>query len=255
MSRIYDALKKAEGERQTQPAGPEAAAAAPAQPAPPVEAVTTVAGDWGRIPADLTRELSAVRRLVESKLPEHARIALGIASSVDGEGATTVMLGFARTLATDARIRVLLVDAEGRRQDVSRRWAPGAPGWSDLTSAEQVSSALVRTQVPNVDVLPYGTRPDMSPAQAAELLVEAVRRVAQGYQYVVFDCGSVLGTPTARYLAGALDGILMVVHASGTRREICQKALEELQKTQAPVLGVVLNRRQYLIPEAIYKRI
>ena len=253
MSRIYDALKKAEGEHP----GSRVTGAATQDSAPPApDAATLASGYWGPIPAHLTRELANMRQLVETRLPNSPRIALGVASSVAGEGASTVLLGFARTLAGDARLRILLVDAEGEGREISKRWLPGSSsGWSDLASPEMAGSAVVRTQVPNVDILPFGSRSDTSPPQAAELLVETVRRVAPNYQYVLFDCGSILGTPMARYLAGALDGILLVVHASRTRREICHKALEELQKTQAPVLGVVLNRRKYLIPEAIYKRI
>jgi len=252
MSRIYDALKKAENERHS----PGSAAPAPRAASEEMPAIASGAGEWGVIPTDFLKEISAVRRLVESKLPGQSRVALGVVSSVAGEGATSVLLGFARTLAGDNRIRILLVDADGEGSELSRRWVdPGVRGWSDVQSPDEAPATVVRTAIPNVDLLAFGGRPSLSPAAAAELLVECVRRVAEAYDYVLFDCGSVLGTASSRYLAGALDGLLFVVHASKTRREICQKALEELRAAQSSVLGVVLNRRQYLIPEAIYKRV
>ena len=255
MSRIYDALKKAEAERHS-PSSASSAADSTRTVSQELPAVASGAGEWGVIPADFLKELSAVRRLVESKLPGQARVALGIVSSVAGEGATTVLLGFARTLAGDSRIRILMVDADGEGSELSRQWAdPGVRGWSDLQAPEDAPATVARTTVPNVDLLAFGGRPGLSPAAAAELLVECVRRVADSYDYVLFDCGSVLGTASTRYLAGALDGLLLVVHSSNTRREICHKALEELRAAQASVLGVVLNRRQYLIPEVIYKRV
>jgi Mrp family chromosome partitioning ATPase len=258
MSRIYDALKKAEQDRRGQPA-PEAAEAPAAPTATADRPVTTgemPAGAWGVLPPELLKELAGVRRVVESHLEGRSRFAVGILSSVKGEGATTALLGFARTLVNDARLRVLLVDAEPDERRLSRTWTqPGEPGWSDLTSPAQVAGAIRRTPASNLHVLPFGNRAEMSPTQLAEQLIEAVRGVAQQYDYVLFDCGAMLQTPMAQYLAGAMDGILLVVHASGTRREICQKTVEELQKIEAPVLGVILNRRRYVIPEAIYKRI
>lgn len=252
MSRIYDALKKAEGEQHA----PSHSAPAPEPASGPARALDADPTIWGVIPPDFLRELSAVRRVVESRLPGQKRIALGIVSSVAGEGASSVLLGFARTLAGDERLRILVVDADGEGMELSRRWAaPGSRGWSDLASPEDAPSMVLPIAAGNVDLMPFGSHAAISPAAAAELLVESVRRVAERYDYVLFDCGSVLGTPSTRYLAGALDGLLLVVHASSTRREICQKALEELQKSQASVLGVVLNRRQYLIPEVIYKRV
>ncbi len=252
MSRIYDALKKAEGEGQLAPRSSHAEIPEPV----PASIADGDPAMWGVIPPEFLRELSAVRRLVESKLPGQPRIALGMVSSVAGEGASSVLLGFARTLAGDERLRILMVDADGEGMELSRRWTEtGTRGWSDLATPNDAPSLVCRTPVRNVDLLPFGSHAAISPAAAAELLVESVRRVADKYDYVLFDCGSVLGTPSTRYLAGALDGLLLVVHASSTRREICQKALEELQKSQASVLGVVLNRRQYLIPEVIYKRV
>ena len=254
MSRIYDALKKAEQEARgtaaPPPAGEEAAA-------PPTAAdLARAEGNWGIVPPEALKELSTVRRVLESRIPDRSRFAVGVVSSVAGEGASTVLLGFARTLVVDARLRILLVDADGEARELSRAWGlADAAGWTNLGAPSQVSGALRRTSVANLDLLPYGNRLDMSAAQAGEFLIEAARVVAQQYDYVLFDCGSILGTPMSRYLTGAMDGVLMVVHASGTRREICQKAVEELQKAQATILGVILNRRRYLIPEAIYKRI
>jgi protein-tyrosine kinase len=254
MSRIYDALKKAEQEARgaavRPPAGDEPAA-------PPSTAdMARAEGNWGIVPPEALKELSTVRRVLESRVQDRSRFAVGVVSSVAGEGATTVLLGFARTLVVDARLRILLVDADDEGRELSRVWGQAdAAGWTNLASPGQVAGAIVRTSVANLDLLPYGSRLEMSGAQAGEFLIEAARVVAQQYDYVLFDCGSILGTPTSRYLTGAMDGVLMVVHASGTRREICQKAVAELQKAQATILGVILNRRRYLIPEAIYKRI
>ena len=258
MSRIYDALKKAERERQGL-AGPEPGAAG--APAAAGAAPAAVGGEvpptaWGVVPPELLKELSGVRRVLEASLPDRTRFALGVLSSVPGEGVTTTLLGFARTLVSDARLRVLLVDADSESHQLSRLWAePGAPGWSDLSRPDQAGSAIRPTPLPGLHVLPFGSRALVSPAQLAELLVEGVRLVAQQFDYVLFDCGSVLQTPLTRYLARAMDGVLLVVHASSTRREICLKAVEELRQSEAPVLGVVLNRRRYVIPEALYKRI
>jgi Mrp family chromosome partitioning ATPase len=260
MSRIYDALKKAEQERQGQspaeavgdPATPKDAPFIPVAPA----GLELPANAWGLVPPELLQELAGVRRIVETQVEGRTRFAVGFMSSVLGEGATTAVLGFARTLVSDARLRVLMVDAESQGRRLSRTWVePNTPGWSDLDSPDRVGSVIRATALPNLHVLPFGSRTGASPTQLAELLIEAARRVAQQYDYVLFDCGAMLQTPTANYLAAAMDGVLLVVFASGTRREICQKAVEELRKAEAPLLGVILNRRRYVIPEAIYKRI
>ncbi len=44
-----------------------------------------------------------------------------------------------------------------------------------------------------------------------------------------------------------------VVEADSTRRHTAQKAKQDLESAGAPVLGVVLNKRTYPIPESIYR--
>ena len=45
----------------------------------------------------------------------------------------------------------------------------------------------------------------------------------------------------------------MVVRSGRTRREIVQDAKRRLEQAGAQLAGVVLNRRRYYIPEALYR--
>src|SRR5207244_1016777 len=111
---------------------------------------------------------STVRRALESRFPDRSRFAVGIASSVEGEGSTTVLLGFARTLVSDPRLRVLLVDADPELRELSRSWgAMDRSGWSELRASTEVEEAVLRTPVTNLDLLPYGARADLSAALGA----------------------------------------------------------------------------------------
>ena len=56
-------------------------------------------------------------------------------------------------------------------------------------------------------------------------------------------------------LAAQTDGTILVVRAARTKREVVQRALETMGKFQGRVLGAILNRQQYVIPEFIYRRI
>jgi Mrp family chromosome partitioning ATPase len=59
----------------------------------------------------------------------------------------------------------------------------------------------------------------------------------------------------ASLLAKTADGLVMVVEANDTRREAAQKAKEMLDASDIPVLGAVLNRRAFPIPEFLYRRL
>ena len=61
--------------------------------------------------------------------------------------------------------------------------------------------------------------------------------------------------PETAIFASSTDGVVLVVRANRTRREVVQKAIDVLNKARCRLLGVVLNDRRYPIPGFIYRRI
>src|ERR1041385_343373 len=122
MTRIYDALKKAEGNRQRLGLGPAPIAAAPGRE--PESGWSQPASDPGLTPLplvggvdlneDAVRETMSLRMNLESALPDRGLRAIMFTSAQSGEGTSTVALQFAQALAHGAA-RVLFVDANARR--------------------------------------------------------------------------------------------------------------------------------------------
>jgi Mrp family chromosome partitioning ATPase len=74
-------------------------------------------------------------------------------------------------------------------------------------------------------------------------------------QYVIVDAGA-LDTGTEGIVLGSLsDGVVLVLKANSSRRDSARKSMKELHAANVPILGVVLNRRTFPIPEAIYKHL
>ena len=75
-----------------------------------------------------------------------------------------------------------------------------------------------------------------------------------------FDFTLIDGPPVNRYadtllLGKMADGVALVVQANSTRREAAKKAKENLEFANVRVLGTVLNKRLFSIPEFLYCRI
>ena len=84
-------------------------------------------------------------------------------------------------------------------------------------------------------------------ARAAELRKE--------FDFVIVDA-----PPMARYadaiaLGKLSDGVVMVIEAESTRREAARVAVGNLRSSGIPVLGAVLNKRTFPIPERIYHKL
>jgi Mrp family chromosome partitioning ATPase len=66
--------------------------------------------------------------------------------------------------------------------------------------------------------------------------------------------------PLTRYadaltLGQLSDGLVLVLEASSTRREAAIKVSENLRASHVQVLGAVLNKRTFPIPESLYRKL
>jgi Mrp family chromosome partitioning ATPase len=83
-------------------------------------------------------------------------------------------------------------------------------------------------------------------------LVEELRK---RYKHIIFSVPPVLRSHDALKLANNVDGVVMVVRADSTRREVVARALEMYGDNRSRVVGAVLTERTQKIPQAVYRRI
>jgi Mrp family chromosome partitioning ATPase len=75
------------------------------------------------------------------------------------------------------------------------------------------------------------------------------------FGYVVID-----GPPLSAYADGIglghlADGIVVVLEANTTRRNVALQVTDRLRSMNLNVLGAVLNKRRFPIPDSLYRRI
>lgn len=88
-----------------------------------------------------------------------------------------------------------------------------------------------------------------------DALADFQRELAAGYDYVLCD-SDFIGSPffSQGAVAGG-DGVVLVVRAGKTNREVAGRAVETVRHVGGRVLGVILNRREFPIPDFIYRRL
>lgn len=285
MSKIFDALKKSEARPPADGSAPPAPPVPHAYPPPEAPSARVAPrGDAPRaidvsparlepiqprtteitldpsgldLPLEFVRELGTLRGTIDQLLPGRAVRTILFAGAVSGEGSSTVAAAFARLLAEDERLQVVLVDADLR--SVVRRLpsVDDQVGFAGVLDGRQtIDQALVGTSLPNLAILPGGATAD-SPLRLCTTnnLHAPLDWLRHHYHYVVIDGPPVLDSPEMVSLATQVDGIVLVVRAARTKREIVQRAIETIDKFQGRVLGAILNRQQYVIPDFIYRRL
>lgn len=74
------------------------------------------------------------------------------------------------------------------------------------------------------------------------------------YRYVLIDCPSLKETEHAVVLAPLVDGIVVVVEANRTHKEQLLYTERTLESAGGRILGHVLNKRTYAIPEWLHRK-
>ena len=84
---------------------------------------------------------------------------------------------------------------------------------------------------------------------------EMAANLSTRFDYVIIDGGRTLGQVEAALLAPSVDGTVLIVRANHTKREVLAKAESEIRSNGGRVVGSILNRRTFPIPDAVYRRL
>jgi succinoglycan biosynthesis transport protein ExoP len=171
---------------------------------------------------------------------------VGVTSSTQGEGKSTAVTIFARTLA-DLGLRVLVVDADLRLPMQTRYLglAQGDGFSSVLTDNTRDLRSLIQPIQDNLDVLPAGPKPP-DPAKLlnssrAQEVVNDIRDLDE-YDIVLFDAPPCLMLADPILLGEKLDGILFLVGLGKVSRELAPQACRRIKATGVDVLGLICNQ-------------
>jgi Mrp family chromosome partitioning ATPase len=87
-----------------------------------------------------------------------------------------------------------------------------------------------------------------------EAVAASLNKLRRKYRYILIDCPSLKETPDALRLAPLVDGIVLVIEANRTQKEQILYAERTLERAKGRILGHVLNKRTYVIPDWLSRR-
>lgn len=173
-------------------------------------------------------------------------------------GCSRICFEAACTLAANTSRTVCVVDANFRSSSLSRFFAvPDERGLADCMLEE----GAVRTFTSQLDpahlhLLPAGfLNPESPNLLNGERFVSRLHELRKEFDYILIDAPALNVYSDAVALGRAADGVVVVLEADSTRRESALKGVASLREVQIEVLGAVLNRRSFPIPEFLYRRL
>jgi len=169
--------------------------------------------------------------------------AILVASAAPGEGKTVTASNLAVTMA-QAGNRVLIIDSDLRRPKLHRVFDLSRDkGISNILAGNcTIDEAIVHSQVPGIDLIPSGpVPPNPSEMLGSQQMVRLMEAVRGRYDLTIVDSPPITAVTDAVILSRLVDGILLVIRAGETHREIVKNGIGLLKGANARILGAILN--------------
>ena len=169
-----------------------------------------------------------------------------ISSAIPGEGKTLSAVNLAISLAKGINETVLLIDADLRRPNISKMLgiSKKRPGLTDfLTAGGNLADFLVKTSFPKMSVLPAGKIiRDPSELISSKNMSELIKEVKYRYdnRYIIIDSPPIIPVADARILASLVDGVILIIKAFSTPKNIVDEAINQLEEKDN-IVGLVVN--------------
>ena len=266
MSRIHDALKKAEIDQLSYMEGrprqevaveemPVASVAAmpsfslPLTPEALLDRANTY--NWEPSPRMLffdQRETAAMEvfRTLRSRLYQIREKSLLkkllIAGATAGQGTSFVAANLAQVIAQSQGQRALLIDGDLRKGELQNELgAPASPGLAEYLSGDKEELAVIqRGRMESLFFIPSGSRV----ANPLELIANGrldvlLNRVDSLFDWIIFDSSPTNDVSDASQLARYCDAVLLVVRSGVTPSDIAVRSRDEFLGKK--ILGTILN--------------
>ena len=169
---------------------------------------------------------------------------VAVTSTKMNEGKTAVSTNLAMSMA-ETGIKVLYIDADLRKASTLECLKGGMEyGLSNLLSeGTPLADVICSTKTGNLYCIASGPKPP-NPAELieAEEFGRLLKNASESFDMVIIDTPPLGTMIDAALIAGQTDGTVIVVEANGTELRSLKRVREQLNKANARILGVVLNK-------------
>ncbi|MBA2736386.1 MAG: polysaccharide biosynthesis tyrosine autokinase, partial [Pyrinomonadaceae bacterium] len=176
----------------------------------------------------------------------HAPKSLLITSSLPAEGKTTTATNTAISLAQTGA-KVLIIDADMRRPRLHSIFnISNGAGLSTILSSESTEREMLDIiqydELAKLHLLPSGPIPP-NPAEliGSEQMANFLKTMGDNFTHVVVDSPPIASFTDGVLIASMVDGVILVVHAGKSSRQVIRRSRQLLQDIGAKIFGVVLN--------------
>lgn len=195
--------------------------------------------------SDISAEIRPLLHKLNATLSFENGVKVTFIAATSGEGTTTVATAFANVLHSESGKRVLLI--------------------TDIYAKTGIVEAVTSGQDINVAVKKIGegvfsgcwTASDEGRRLAGKMAQDknVWKSLQEAFDVIIFDAPALQVASDGVAYAQISDATILVVAAESTRKQVVENLRDTLASAGAKIAGVVMNKREFHIPQNIYKNL
>jgi capsular exopolysaccharide synthesis family protein len=192
--------------------------------------------------------------LLQAGEPPHT---VAFAGVDHGNGCSRTCVSVAQILAEKVPGTVCVVDANLRSPSLPRYFnVANHHGLTDaLLGDEPIRNYAQQLRPENLWLITCGSLATDSPnLLSSDRLKKRLAELREEFDFVLIDAPPLRQYADAIAVGQLAEGLVLVLEANSTRRESALEVINSLRSAQVQVLGAVLNKRTFPIPESLYHR-
>ncbi len=208
---------------------------------------------WNRhfkINTNQTNRFKPIQARIDSV---HTQQNILITSSNPGEGKTTTAVNLARLLSATGK-SVLLVDFSSFKKktlltNLKKGKMKSANNISENNEAQILNPKNEQFNFLHID----NNEEEIIKLLSSQSFYKFIENISVDYDYILYDTPSLASSNIPLYLSKIARDVLLVVEAEKTRKDVINRTVKSLNDNGANVMGILLNKVKYHIPNFIYK--
>ncbi|MFZ1989502.1 MAG: CpsD/CapB family tyrosine-protein kinase [Alphaproteobacteria bacterium] len=199
------------------------------------------------------QQIHALLVSILSMIDKEGSAVIAITGSTRGEGATTIASSLAKVASQQEWCRVVLMDGSRpapEREPENDFFAPSSPRDDEITGSNLPTLLKDSRELALMPTTSRGTQ-----LRSPETLRTLYTKLREAVNLVIIDCPPIMEANETLSLAAAADGVILVVEENRARIAVVRRARVMLERAGAKMIGVVLNKREQIIPSFLYNKI
>lgn len=166
---------------------------------------------------------------------------IAVTSSIKGEGSTTTAINLALALSNSNK--TILIDGNFKSNKISEVLKVNSnKGLSDIILDNLKLENVVVNFNRNLDVLTTGSIAENSisilDSKEFDSLICELGKI---YEYIIIDAPALQVVADSKVLSKKVDGMILVVKAEATKKDIIKSSINDIENLGANLLGIVFN--------------